>query len=1118
MAPDGTVYVADTYNNRIQRFSATGTFLGAWGSTGSGEGQFGHPSGIAVAPDGTVYVADTGNHRIQRFSATGTFLGAWGSKGSGDGQFNTPSGIAVTSDGTVYVADTGNHRIQRFNATGVFLGKWGSFGSGDGQFDWPEGIAVAPDGTVYVADTGNHRIQRFSATGAFLGKWGSEGSNDGLFDYPYDVAVASDGTVYVADVNNHRIQRFSATGTFLGKWGSFGSGDGQFSIPSGIAVVPDGTVYVADTYNHRIQRFSATGAFLGKWGSYGSDDGQFNRPKGIAVAPDGTVYVADTYNHRIQRFSATGAFLGKWGSYGFGDEQFYRPFDVAMAPDGTVYVVGTWNNRIQRFSATGTFLGAWGSYGSGDGQFNRPEGIAVAPDGTVYVADTYNHRIQRFSATGAFLGKWGSYGSGDGQFYQPRGIAVAPDGTVYVADTYNNRIQRFSATGVFLGKWGSYGFGDGQFFSPSGIAVAPDGTVYVADTGNDRIQHFSATGGFLGKWGSFGSGDGQFSFPSGVAVAPDGTVYVTDSGNERIQAFGTAYPTTWRGEFFGNEWLTERPLLITNTSSLNFEWAASPGSGLPADHFSDRWLRYVYFDSTSYQFTLTADDGVRFWIDDRLVLDAWQQHQRKTYVVTHSLSRGYHRLLIEHRESEGQASLALSFTSAPTPTPTSTSTPIPTPTRTPTPTATPSPLKAWTFILYLDGDNNLYSYLDRAIRKLEAQPSNPNVNVLVLFDGDRNNDTWRFLVQPGGKYTLGVNKWYMGELNMGEPDTLRDFILWAREHYPAQHYYLAIANHGRGTSGVAWDDTNNRDYLTTSELRVALQQATNSGQWKIDVLHYDTCLMAMVENAYQVKDYVNYLIASQNLGWSVFAYEAYVRAQGAQARSMEAPYEFAAVVSKVTASTSPRQLAEDVANTYFNHPAIQTYPRTISVLDLSRAEAVRQAVDNFSSALRNNLNTVKTYIQNARGATQKFDSRDYFKITDDDEYLDLYHFAQRVKQYVSNSAVQAAAQGVMDALNSGFVVLERHQSGMWGGEEVYWDLDNAHGVSIYFPPRSGSLDYNRYISHQLFRFTAEGEWDEFLVDYFGVTGLPPEQPTEPGLPPMLAPEYRAYLPVVLRSW
>jgi hypothetical protein len=449
-----------------------------------------------------------------------------------------------------------------------------------------------------------------------------------------------------------------------------------------------------------------------------------------------------------------------------------------------------------------------------------------------------------------------------------------------------------------------------------------------------------------------------------------------------------------------------------------------------------------------------------------------------------------------------------------TPTPTGTSTLTPTPTTTPTPTRTNTPTKTntpvagtkpWTFILYLDADNDLYPYLQRAVAQLEALPTNPNVNIIVLYDGDRTNDSWRFLVQPGGQYTLGVNKWFLNELNMGDPQTLIDLVNWTRTNYPAQHYYLALADHGRGTSGVAWDYSNAKDYLTVAELRSALNTATNSGLWKIDVIHYDACLMGMFENAYQMKDFADYLVASENLGWSVFAYDAYTRAGVRGISGANTPYEFARVAPKVNAATTPRQLATDIATAYFTHPALQGYPRTIAALDLSKTANVRVALDNLGTSLRNNLASIKTYIQNTRNGVQKFDSRDFYKITQDDEYLDLYHLAAQLKVYVPNVQVQSAAQGVMDALTTGgFVVYEQHASGMWFGEtELYWDLDNARGVSIYFPPRSGSNDYNKYSTHQLFRFTSESVWDEFLTDYFGVMGLPPDNTGEvqpPGMP------------------
>jgi DNA-binding beta-propeller fold protein YncE len=152
----GNVYVADSYNARIQKFDNSGTFLMTfgWGVAdgkaafeicssachagipGSGNGQFYYPSGVAVDGSGNIYVADSDNFRIQKFDASGTFLTTWGSQGPGNGQFVGRYGIATEGSGNVYVADSGNGRIQKFDASGTFLTAWGA-GTAYGQLSSP---------------------------------------------------------------------------------------------------------------------------------------------------------------------------------------------------------------------------------------------------------------------------------------------------------------------------------------------------------------------------------------------------------------------------------------------------------------------------------------------------------------------------------------------------------------------------------------------------------------------------------------------------------------------------------------------------------------------------------------------------------------------------------------------------------------------------------------------------------------------------------------------------------------------------------------------------------------------------------------------------------------------
>jgi len=143
-------------------------FVRQWGGSGSGSGQLSSPKRLAMDSSNYIYVVDSFNHRIQKFDARGTFVTQWGSYGSGSGQFDTPTGIAVDRFGNVYVSDTNNDRIQKFESSGNFVKQWGTQGSQEGQFDSPNGVAVDASGNVYVADGSNGRIQKFDSNGRYL--------------------------------------------------------------------------------------------------------------------------------------------------------------------------------------------------------------------------------------------------------------------------------------------------------------------------------------------------------------------------------------------------------------------------------------------------------------------------------------------------------------------------------------------------------------------------------------------------------------------------------------------------------------------------------------------------------------------------------------------------------------------------------------------------------------------------------------------------------------------------------------------------------------------------------------------------------------------------------------
>ncbi|MEC9271775.1 MAG: NHL repeat-containing protein, partial [Chloroflexota bacterium] len=221
-----------------------------WGAHGSGDGELNRPAGITIGPDETVYVVDSRNNRVQKFSLDGKFLGKFGTAGSGDGEFNLPWGICLDKEGNIFVADWRNDRVQSFTNDGKWLASFGRPGTGGdctvareeggmryadipvGEFNRPTGVCVDDDGDIYIADWLNNRVQVLTSEGRFVTEFNGDAAlsslgidkiksnpdmirqRNGVRDFtpekvlwaPCAVRVDHRGRVMIADTTRHRFQ------------------------------------------------------------------------------------------------------------------------------------------------------------------------------------------------------------------------------------------------------------------------------------------------------------------------------------------------------------------------------------------------------------------------------------------------------------------------------------------------------------------------------------------------------------------------------------------------------------------------------------------------------------------------------------------------------------------------------------------------------------------------------------------------------------------------------------------------------------------------------------------------------------------------------------------------
>ncbi len=377
---------------------------------------------------------------------------------------------------------------------------------------------------------------------------------------------------------------------------------------------------------------------------------------------------------------------------------------------------------------------------------------------------------------------------------------------------------------------------------------------------------------------------------------------------------------------------------------------------------------------------------------------------------------------------------------------------------------------SWLVLVYLDGDNNLEDAAIEDFNEMEEIGSNNGVEIVVLLDRipgyDSSNGDWTgtrlyHVIHDEDTGTINSEQlqlWtgsYEEELNMGDPQTLKNFIEYVYNLYGGEHIALILWNHGSGFYGssleftptnIAYDDTDD-DSLDEAEIRNVLEELNSTGI-HIDLLAMDACLMGMIEITYEYTGLVDVLVASE---------------ETEPGDGYEYNYWLDDLVDNP--GTTPQELGEILVQAYSERYSGSS-DVTSSATDLNILyEKVIPVLDEFSQYVIDNMGSLSSVLQQARDNAQAF----YYS-----SFKDLVDFMEKVKSYTSDLELIELANNVIGNVSEA-VIAEWHSS----------DL-RANGLSIWFPSQDTWDSYN-YQYLQL-RFASETLWDNLLETYFNSGG------------------------------
>lgn len=368
--------------------------------------------------------------------------------------------------------------------------------------------------------------------------------------------------------------------------------------------------------------------------------------------------------------------------------------------------------------------------------------------------------------------------------------------------------------------------------------------------------------------------------------------------------------------------------------------------------------------------------------------------------------------------------------------------------------ASPQAEKEWTFLLFLNGHNNLDQFGNLNLNQMEKVGSSDRVNLVVQWASAKSNRaTKRLLVRRDSNENVVTSPVLqeMGRVDMGDPGELKKFILWGMDNYPAKHYFVAVWDHGSGwhnfdpeqpvTKGISWDDYSGNS-ISTEELGRVMQDVKSATGRKIDIYGSDACLMQMAEIAGEMAGTIDYFVGSQELepgaGW---------------------PYDQFLGPLVSNPSMSPRELSKILVDKY---AASYSSGVTLSSLDMSKFDAFARSMARLSTSISSLSSSLRTKVKDAALASMAFDYSDYGDVGD---------FLQQLN---AKNVVFSDASVVRDVKNAlGALVVESKTSR---------DYAKATGLSVWLPKDAGTLRSHED-EYRTLDFNRSTNWSRAISDY-----------------------------------